>query len=81
MTMTMLSHLGWLSKIFNDLGRDPFVESETGSSFLLRLLHKWNWNRIRESGETVPYHGFAVETEKKMADSEKSETEVVFYRV
>ena len=37
--------------------------------------------RIRESGETVPDHGFAVETEKKMADSEKSETEVVFYRV
>jgi len=29
-----------------------------------RLLHKWNWNRIGESGETMPDHGFAVETEK-----------------
>ena len=27
------------------------------------------WNPIRESGETIPDHGFAVETEKKMADS------------
>jgi len=68
---------------FIGLGRDPFVESETGSSF---GFSEWvkppvNWNRIRESGETVIDHGFAVETEKKMADSEKSETEVVFYRV
>ena len=52
------------------MGRDPFVDSKSkpvpvSVSVKPPASQKWNWNRIRESGETFPYHGFAVETEKR----------------
>ena len=53
-----------------------YTETESGFRFETEIgFDKKAWsicrnrNRILESGEAIPDHGFAVETEKKMADS------------
>jgi len=65
--------------------RDPFVESETGSSFgfsetacFTSETETGFANLVKPSSITV---SLSKRRNRKMADSEKSETDVVFYRV